>query len=134
MIHVAVGIVKNALGEVLIAQRLAHSYGAGLWEFPGGKLEANEDVFTALQREFLEEIGIQVLAAEPLLQVQHDYGDRRVLLDTWLIKSYAGEPHGAEGQVIQWVRPGEFSRYSFPEGNRTIVDKLQTLFSAPDFR
>lgn len=127
MIHVAVGIVINQQGEVLIAQRSTHSYGGGLWEFPGGKLEPNEDVFTALQREFQEEVGIQIVVAEQLLQVKHDYKDRIVLLDTWLVKKYLGEPHGAEGQAIRWVKPTDFPQYQFPDGNRAIIAKLQEI-------
>jgi 8-oxo-dGTP diphosphatase len=127
LIHVAVGIVINPQGEILIAQRPVDAcYGAGLWEFPGGKLEANEDVFTALQREFQEEIGIQILSADPWLQIQYDYKDRVVLLDTWLVKTYSGEPHGAEGQIIRWISPVDLNQYKFPEGNREIIAKLQS--------
>lgn len=129
MIHVAVGILANSHGEILIAQRPAHTYGGGLWEFPGGKLEENEDVFSALQREFKEEIGIQVHTANPWLKIQYDYKDRKVLLDTWLIKQYTGEPHGAEGQIIRWVKPSEFHQYQFPAGNREIIEKLHHHFN-----
>ncbi|MHB1948118.1 MAG: 8-oxo-dGTP diphosphatase MutT [Gammaproteobacteria bacterium] len=127
MIHVAVGIVINQQGEILIAQRPAHaSYGGGLWEFPGGKLEAHEDVFTALQREFQEEIGIQIISADPWLQIHYDYKDRVVLLDTWLIKEYSGQAHGAEGQIIRWIKSTDLNQYKFPDGNREIIEKLQS--------
>jgi 8-oxo-dGTP diphosphatase len=70
----------------------------GLWEFPGGKVEAEESVETALGRELHEELGIVVDVARPLIKVQHDYPDKQVLLDVWEVSAFTGEPHGAEGQ------------------------------------
>lgn len=131
MIHVAVGVISNPQGEVLIAQRPAHTmYGAGLWEFPGGKIESQESIFAALQRELLEEIGIHVLSAEPWFDLEHAYSNRTVHLHNWFVRQFSGEPYGAEGQVIRWVRTNELSQYEFPEGNRLIIDKLTLLSSA----
>lgn len=124
LIHVVVGIVFNNIGQLLIAQRPAKSYGGGLWEFPGGKLEPGEQAFAALQREFLEEIGIHIVSANPWIQIKHNYHDRIVLLDTWLVQHYSGEPYGAEGQVIRWIKPKEFDQYQFPAGNTEIIKKL----------
>ncbi len=124
MIHVVVGIIKNQSGEVLIAQRPAHKYCPGLWEFPGGKVEKNEDVFLALQREFHEEIGIQIISANPWFKFEYTYPDRTVLLDNWCITNYSGEPFGAEGQLIRWVSPNELVQYHFPDGNKAIIDRL----------
>lgn len=123
--HVAVGIIINPQGEVLIAKRPAHKYKGGLWEFPGGKLEPGETVFKALERELKEEIGIQIIAAAPWLQITHDYKDRNVLLDTWLITHYSGEPQGQEGQDIRWVKPALLNQFEFPDGNRAIIEKLK---------
>lgn len=125
MIHVAVGIIVNDKQEVLIAQRPAHKYCPGLWEFPGGKVEPSENVFEALQREFQEEIGIQVISADPWFQIKHDYKDRMVLLDNWIVEEYSGEPHGAECQIIKWVPTQDLNQYAFPEGNREILERLQ---------
>lgn len=123
-IHVVVGIVSNSKNQILIAQRPAHKYCAGLWEFPGGKVELHETAFEALQREFREEIGIQIISAKSWFQTQHNYPDRSVLLDVWVIENFSGEPHGAEGQSIRWVLPNEFQQFEFPEGNRVILEKL----------
>jgi len=122
--HVAVGIIRNPLGEILIAERPLGKYKAGLWEFPGGKVEGSETAFQALQRELMEELGIQVISAERWLQFQHDYSDRVVLLDTWNITAFSGVPQGAEGQSIRWVSPNELYQFQFPEGNRFILDSL----------
>lgn len=127
LIHVAVGIVINERHEVLIAQRKANQYAPGLWEFPGGKVEPNEAVFSALQREFLEEIGIQIFAADPWLKFTHDYSDRQVLLDVWKIHSFDGTPYGAEGQAVQWVAIAELQGFEFPAGNQFILEKLSSF-------
>lgn len=125
MIHVAVGIIANSKNEILIAQRPAHKYCPGLWEFPGGKVEPQENVYDALCREFREEIGIEIISADPWFQLQHEYPDRVVLLDNWIIKKFSGEPRGAEGQIIRWVLPSELDQYTFPEGNVEIIKRLK---------
>lgn len=122
--HVAVGVIRNSLGEILIAQRPKNKYKGGLWEFPGGKVEQNETVFQALQRELKEELAIEVISAESWLQFQHDYSDRIVLLDTWNVTAFSGEPRGVEGQLIRWVLPEDFHQFEFPEGNKFILEQL----------
>lgn len=122
-----VGILINTTGEVLIAERPAHKFCPGLWEFPGGKVETNEAPFAALQREFQEEIGINIQQADPWFQFTHEYPDRTILLDNWLIKTYSGNPQGAEGQVIRWVVPQNLDQFTFPEGNKIIVSKLKNF-------
>jgi 8-oxo-dGTP diphosphatase len=125
LIEVAIGVITNQQGQVLIAQRPAHTtYGAGLWEFPGGKIEPQESVFAALQRELLEEIGIHILSAEPWFQLKHDYPNRTVFLHNWFINEFSGEPYGAEGQLTRWVHTNELFQYEFPAGNKLIIDKL----------
>lgn len=123
--HVAVGILRNTHGEVLIAQRPKNTYKGGLWEFPGGKVEAGESAFQALQRELEEELSIKVISADSWLTFQHDYSDRVVLLDTWHVTAFSGTPEGAEGQLIRWVFPHHFNQFQFPEGNRFILEKLR---------
>ncbi len=122
--HVAVGIIRNTLGEILIAQRPKNTYKGGLWEFPGGKIEASETVFQALQRELKEELNIDVTQAESWLQWEHDYSDRIVLLDVWNVTEFLGTPQGAEGQLIRWVSRQALNQFQFPEGNHFILANL----------
>ena len=126
--HVAVGLVLNAQGAILIAQRPPGKYQSGLWEFPGGKVEANETVFQALQRELLEEVDIHVITAEPWLQTEYDYSDRKVLLDTWRVTQFSGETRGKEGQLVQWITLDCLPQFQFPLGNREVIEKLQLSF------
>ncbi|WP_152386976.1 Nudix family hydrolase [Azotobacter salinestris] len=120
-VHVAAAVIRGVDGRVLIARRPEEKHQGGLWEFPGGKVEAGETVEAALVRELEEELGIRVTAARPLIQVRHDYPDQQVLLDVWEVGAFAGEPHGAEGQALAWVAPRQLSDYRFPAANYPIV-------------
>jgi 8-oxo-dGTP diphosphatase len=126
-IHVAAGVIQNADGLILIAKRPDHLHQGGLWEFPGGKLEPGESVEAALKRELTEELSITILNAEPLLVLEHNYSDKLVLLDVWLVDSFDGKPLGNEGQEVRWVRPSDLKSYEFPQANIPILEKLNTL-------
>lgn len=120
-LHVVVGVIKNAAGEVLISRRGDNVHQGGLWEFPGGKVERGESVFQALQRELREELNIGVVRAAPLIQINHDYGDRQVLLDVWSVESFSGPIRALEGQPLQWAQPEQLSEYAFPAANKPII-------------
>jgi 8-oxo-dGTP diphosphatase len=124
LIHVAVGIVINQDTEVLIAERPPQKSYPGLWEFPGGKVEPGESVYEALKREFQEEIDIQIISANPWFQIKHDYADRTVLLDIWMVTNFTGIPRGAEMQKILWAKLAELAQFEFPEGNKEIISRL----------
>ncbi|MCD8548552.1 MAG: 8-oxo-dGTP diphosphatase MutT [Aeromonadaceae bacterium] len=126
-VWVAVGVIRDAAGRVCICQRQAGQHQAGKWEFPGGKVEAGESLPQALARELQEEIGIAVAACEPLLAIEHDYGDKQVLLDVWLVSQFVGEARGLEGQPLRWVRVTELADYAFPAANQAIVAHLQGM-------
>ena len=125
MLHVAVAIIKNSNQEVLVALRPPDSHQGNLWEFPGGKLELAETVFAALKREILEEIGLLIRAAYPFIKIQHDYGDKQVLLDVWQVTEFDGVAAGREGQKIQWLAPKDMESRQFPEANHRIINLLQ---------
>lgn len=124
MIHVVAGVIWNPNREILIAQRPPGRPAAGLWEFPGGKLESGEEPLMALKRELDEEIGIAVTHATPFMQLQHDYTDRVILLDVWQVHAFDGEPSGCEGQMLRWVQIAELVQYQFPAANDAIVNAL----------
>ncbi|MDZ7662327.1 Nudix family hydrolase [Thiohalophilus sp.] len=125
VIHVAAGVIYNAAGEVLLARRAEHRHQGGLWEFPGGKIEAGETVEQALARELHEEVGITVSHSEPLIRIPHDYADRRVVLDVRAVRAFSGEAHGREGQPVRWVAPPRLNDYAMPAANRPIVNALR---------
>ncbi|MFD1006878.1 MULTISPECIES: 8-oxo-dGTP diphosphatase MutT [Oceanisphaera] len=123
---VAVGVIENSRGEIFICRRGASQHQANKWEFPGGKVEAGENVAQALARELAEEAGIVVQACQPLMQIEHDYGDKHVTLAIRKVTAFSGEPRGLEGQPSRWVPISELSQYDFPAANSPIVDMLQT--------
>lgn len=122
-LHVAVGILLDG-NKVFIARRFPGSHQGGKWEFPGGKIEPGEDTLSALRRECREELGIEVLAADPSMQVHHAYHDRLVLLDVWRITDYRGVPHGREGQEARWASLPELMRLEFPAADQPILRRL----------
>lgn len=124
-IHVVAGALVDVSGQVLLAKRPDHTHQGGLWEFPGGKLEAGESVEEGLFRELHEELGIAVERHRPLIRVRHDYPDRSVLLDIHRIDRWAGEPHGREGQPVAWVAVDALGDYPMPPADAPIVRALQ---------
>lgn len=123
-VHVAVGVILDEKGKVLITRRATDSHQGGLWEFPGGKVEPGESLRDALSRELLEELGIVVAHAEPLTDIQHDYGDKQVRLEVHLVCEFTGQAKGLEGQPLAWVQPEQLASYQFPEANAPIIDAL----------
>jgi len=124
-VKVAVGLVFNDKGEILIAQRPLHNEHGGCWEFPGGKCEAEEEMLDALKRELWEEVGITVHQAQPFMQTQFNYGSKHVLLDVWRVTEFSGKAYAKETQpALQWVAVTQLPQFVFPAANQDIVDKL----------
>lgn len=127
-VHVAVGVIYQNEGFFLTKRHEAAHQG-GKWEFPGGKVESEETVAQALARELNEEVGIDILACQPLITIEHDYGDKKVCLEVFLVDNFQGEPTAQEGQVEGWFSLSELSELDFPAANVAIVEKLKHLFS-----
>lgn len=124
-VQVAVGVIFDLHGNILIAKRPASAHQGGLWEFPGGKVAAGESVTEALARELQEELAIGVTQTSPLIKIRHDYGDKQVLLDVHRVTAFTGTPIGNEGQPLQWVSIAGLDDYSFPQANRAIIQALR---------
>ncbi len=124
MVHVAVGVISRD-GQFFLTKRDISAHQGGKWEFPGGKVEAQETVAQALARELKEEVGIEVLACQPLLTIHHRYPDKTVLLDVYLVNHFANEPKAQEGQEEGWFSIQALSSLDFPKANQAIIAKLQ---------
>jgi 8-oxo-dGTP diphosphatase len=124
-IHVAVAVIADNQGRILLAKRPPQAHQGGLWEFPGGKLDPGEDLAAALSRECREELGIEVRAHRPLIRVRHQYSDRSVLLDVHRVTGYMGEPRGLEGQPLAWVAPAQLHDYPMPAADVPIVNAIR---------
>ena len=124
LVHVAVGVIVNNDGKIFIAKRPLSAHQGGLWEFPGGKVDAGENIQQALVRELREELAINVIDSQPLIQIRHHYPDKSVLLDVHKITRFTGEPCGNEGQPVQWVNANELDNFEFPAANRPIISAI----------
>lgn len=129
MIDVVIGILKNTDNKVLIACRPPNVVQPGLWEFPGGKVEPNETLAAALNREFQEEIGIQVIASTHFLSLEYQTDTRHLHLHSFEITTYQGEPYGRENQEVRWVSIDELSQYAFLQANAPIIASLRLNFA-----
>lgn len=125
VIKVVAAVLKDGQGRVLIAERPPGKPLAGFWEFPGGKLEPGEAAQTALVRELREELGLDVRQARPLLQLSHDYPERRVQLDVWRVTAWSGTPYAHENQAFAWVQPEELSAWRLLPADQPIVTALR---------
>ncbi|OGO94422.1 MAG: hypothetical protein A3F10_02765 [Coxiella sp. RIFCSPHIGHO2_12_FULL_42_15] len=123
-LDVVCGVIGNEAGQVLVALRDFESDQGGLWEFPGGKLEFSEVLEDGLCRELYEELDIDILEADPWMQVNYEYPLYHVTLHVWRVVRYEGEPKGQEGQIIQWVDRNGLKKLKFPPANGAIVDAL----------
>ncbi|HSG62160.1 MAG TPA: 8-oxo-dGTP diphosphatase MutT [Pseudomonadales bacterium] len=129
LVHVAVGVIVDDNFHILLSQRPDHVHQGGKWEFPGGKVENGESVPQALKRELHEELGIRVLSCFPLCQVKHDYGDKTVLLDTYLVDAFEGQPVGKEQQPVAWYAINQLGYVDFPAANIEICRVIAERFN-----
>ncbi|MFU8822543.1 MAG: Nudix family hydrolase [Gammaproteobacteria bacterium] len=122
-IHVVAGVLEDADGRVLIAQRPAGRSLAGAWEFPGGKLLAGEERFAGLARELEEELGIRVPPgrARPLIRYLHRHPDLEIELDAWRVLDWEGEPQGLEQQAVTWRQPDTLLDFGLLPADAAIV-------------
>ncbi len=120
---VAAAVVRD--GKVLLTRRHADAHQGGLWEFPGGKVEPGEDAVSALARELDEELDISPESSTPLISIPHDYPDKSIMLDVWRVDCFSGEPHGREGQPLEWVAIDALQQREFPRANLPVITAMQ---------
>ncbi|MGH8183220.1 MAG: 8-oxo-dGTP diphosphatase MutT [Rhodanobacteraceae bacterium] len=124
-IEVATGVLVDPRGRVLLMQRLPGKHLAGLWEFPGGKLEPGETVEQALIRELDEELGITVLASEPLISLPWRYPEKSVRLHALRVTAWRGEPRAREGHPLRWVALQDMDAAEMPAADVPMVAALR---------
>ena len=126
-IHVVAAIIWKTTrkDQFLISQRPSEKHLGGYWEFPGGKVESGESTSKALARELIEEIGIEMISAEPFMQVFCRYPERNILLDTWIVSDYRGKPLSRESQDLVWISLDEIENYAFPMADIPILEALK---------
>ncbi len=128
LLVVAVALVDND-GRVLLTQRPEGKKLAGMWEFPGGKVEPNEAPEAALLRELREELDLDISAAclAPYTFASHSYEDFHLLMPLYVCRRWSGQPRPREGQAMKWVRPVKMGELPMPPADVPLVAMLRDL-------
>jgi 8-oxo-dGTP diphosphatase len=124
MVEVAAGLIRDAAGRYLITQRRRGSHLAGLWEFPGGKLEAGETPAAGLRRELEEELSAIFTVGELVETVRWEYPDRTVVLHFFDCRLESGTIAPREEQAMQWVEAARLADHDFPPADRELIQRL----------
>ncbi|MBV9349112.1 MAG: 8-oxo-dGTP diphosphatase MutT [Pseudolabrys sp.] len=129
LVLVAACALVDADGRVLLAQRPAGKPMAGLWEFPGGKVDAGERPEETLIRELKEELGITVEepCLAPLTFASHAYPDFHLLMPLFVCRKWEGTPQPLEAQQLVWVKPNRLRDYQMPPADEPLVSHLMAL-------
>ena len=129
LILVAAVVLVDADGRVLLAQRPEGKAMAGLWEFPGGKVDPGETPEAALIRELAEELGIDVAASclAPFTFASYTYPDFHLLMPLYVCRKWSGIPIAREGQRLKWVRPARLADYPMPPADKPLIAMLRDL-------
>lgn len=132
VVHVVAAALIDAQNRVLVAQRPAGKSLAGLWEFPGGKLEAGEDPEAALVRELGEELAIDVAvpALQPLTFVSHDYDDFHLVMLLYTCRRWNGDPQGQQGQPLRWEHAAALDALAMPPADVPLIASLKAFVAA----
>jgi 8-oxo-dGTP diphosphatase len=127
MVLVAAVALVDADGRILLAQRPEGKSMAGLWEFPGGKIEPGETPEAALIRELHEELGIDTWASclAPLSFASHGYEDFHLLMPLFICRKWEGQVASREGQALKWVRPVDLRNYPMPAADVPLIPVLR---------
>ena len=129
VVLVAAAALINEQGEVLLAQRPEGKSMAGLWEFPGGKVDEGETPEFALMRELEEELGIETRPScyHPIAFASHSYDDFHLLMPLFACRHWKGEPQLKEHQAFAWVKPVDMLEYPMPAADLPLVTTLRDL-------
>lgn len=125
VIDVTAAVIQDEAGRYLITRRRRGSHLEGLWEFPGGKLEAGESHEAGLRRELREELGAEFSVHGLVETIRWEYPDRTIVLHFYDCRVAAGAIEAREAQEMRWVTPDELPGHEFPPADRALIDRLR---------
>jgi len=123
-LNVVAAIIRRA-GKILITQRFDKAHLGGMWEFPGGKVEAGETLEAALQREIQEELGLKIRVDDEYLHTEHDYPTKSIRLHFFNCTILEGEPQPLDVADLRWVEPAQLTDFQFPPADAELIAKLR---------
>ena len=126
---VAAGILFDSMGRVMIAERLGGGPFHGMWEFPGGKIGPDESAPQALTRELTEELGIEVTGYTSLMNLRHEYEDRIVTIEFFIVSDWNSDPVGREVQALRWVPRARRDAQNLLPADLPLIAALQQMDS-----
>ena len=124
--NVAAGILCDADGRVLIAERVGSGPFKGLWEFPGGKIGDGETATEALSRELAEELGIEITTWASFMNLRHEYDDRIVTIEFFIVSCWNSDPVGREGQALRWVPRNQLDAGELLPADVPVIEALKS--------
>jgi mutator protein MutT len=123
--QIGVAVIWNQSGQILIDLRKIGGTMGGLWEFPGGKIEAGETVEECIRREIHEELAIEITVGEQLISIEHTYPSFQLTLIVHHCQHIIGMPQPIESDEIRWVEVGDLDKYQFPAANVEIIKAIK---------
>lgn len=126
---VAAGILLDSSRRVLIAERLGGGPFHGMWEFPGGKIAPGESAQEALSRELAEELGIEMTTCSSFMKLRHEYDDRIVTIEFFIVDGWNEEPLGLEGQSLRWIDKDRLDAGELLPADVAVIEALQQMDS-----
>jgi 8-oxo-dGTP diphosphatase len=124
LVTVVAAVIRDDQGRVLLTRRPDDRHMGGLWEFPGGKIDAGEAPDTALRRELREELGLMIDVGRPITFAVHEEPELRILLLFYESDIVQGEPQGREGQAIAWIPVSDLQSYPTPPADTELIKHL----------
>lgn len=125
-VNVVAAVIRRD-GKILITQRFDNVHLPGLWEFPGGKVEAGEMQEVALEREIREELGIKIRPGEEFFNIDHDYPTKSVRLHFFNCTIIEGEPQPLDVADLRWIEPKDLDNFQFPAADSDLIAKLRAI-------
>lgn len=125
LVEVVAALVQDEKGRYLITQRRKGSHLAGLWEFPGGKREADESLEEALRRELAEELSARFAVGQRVETVRWEYPERTIVIHFYRCRLESGTIEPRENQAMAWVAPDRLSDFDFPPADRDLIARLR---------